>query len=180
LSVITLATPLLTAVVVKPPLRPVLVVVIDLDVVSAFEEARVDVVDVCTAVDSLVVEVAVLLTFLLDDAVLVFEEAAALVAATILLSTLVAELAVKVLSPMIPFPPSLLPAPALTATTFGHSVLTPVPWKNRPIRVVGSARVPTHAVLMLTDMAWSESMQVFEQGFPPEKSLAWQPEIGAL
>jgi hypothetical protein len=81
---------------------------------------------------------------LLDEEVVdtaVEGEPVELVAATILLWTL-ALLATKVLSAMLLLPSPL--DPALAEFAFGHNVLTPSPSKNIPIRVEGSALVPTH------------------------------------
>jgi hypothetical protein len=63
---------------------------------------------------------------------------------------------------------------------FGQSVDTPSPWKNNPIKLVGSAHVPTQTSFNLSDMCCKLEMQAEEQGLLPAKSFAEQSAIGAL
>jgi len=124
------------------------------------------------SVDEALAAAEVLVLLWLDD---VDVAAAVLEAAEMTLRAVLTLLAIIVLDPMLS-----LPLPAPTDTTFGHRVLTPWPWKNNPINVCGSARVPTHAVLIKSEMAWRSAMQDFEQGFPSLKSFAEHSVMGVL
>ena len=66
------------------------------------------------------------------------------------------------------------------APTFGQSALTPSPVKNIPMRVVGSAFVPSQAEMMTLVMVSRHRTHRVEHGWRDVKSDAVQPLMGVL
>jgi hypothetical protein len=59
------------------------------------------------------------------------------------------------------------------STLFGHRYVTPLPLKNRPIKVSGLACRPTHAVLMFLFMMDKAVMHCNEQTPLPSEMVIW-------
>jgi hypothetical protein len=77
--------------------------------------------------------------------------------------------------------PSSPPPCPTEGTTTGHSARTPLPSKNRPISVVGSASTPLHVAFSAAVMVSSPSAHACEQGASwGLKSARWQPGMGVL
>lgn len=75
-------------------------------------------------------------------------------------------------------PPTRVVADVVVTTALGQSVETPLRMKNIPIKVLGKARVPLHALLMRSVKLCSSDMQLDEQAWPLRKSWGVQLDKG--